>query len=104
MRNPTSFEFEVGEIAIYVRPGSPHFGEEVQILGPPRMWGIGYDALYNCDSEPGMKYEIDFIISPNQKTIVARPEWLKKKPKPRAIDEKVSWDYLNKLMRKEVKV
>jgi hypothetical protein len=98
-------KFEVGEIAIYVRPGSPHFGEEVRIESNLEYFCGGVDYLTGELPEDGYEYEFTMIgLLPGIYPWTARPEWLKKKPKPRAIDEKVSWDYLNKLMRKEVKV
>jgi len=87
--------FEPGEIAIYVRPGSPYFGMEVVITQGLHFDVGGYDILLGEMFYSGMTYT---IVSPAlsfaaNKDWFANPEWLKKKPKPqREMDTQVSWD------------
>ena len=99
-------KFQVGEICIYVRPGSPYFGKEVKILR-----GLTETNLGGVDHITGeklnklvMAYRIDGIPFRTGTWFNAIPEHLKKKPQKRDIDELVSWDYLNDLMKKKVSV
>ena len=90
--------FQVGEIAIYVRPGSPYYGQEVTIIGPLKLRGgpSSHDHITGQPAQRDMKYLISNPVgfnSPNGKGFSARPENLrKKKPPQRDIDQLVSWD------------
>ena len=84
--------FAIGEVAIYVRPGSPYFGTDVTILSELRhSQGGGKDHVAGGITTPHFGYDID-ILPEGCKTVVARPEHLKKKQHKRPMDEKVSWD------------
>ena len=80
-------EFSVGDIVIYVRPGSPFYGTEVEILGPLQFKQTLSDHL-SSPSGPGHRYQITHIL-PKFATSWARPEWLRKKYDG---NELVSWD------------
>ena len=86
--------FAIGEVAIYVRPGSPHFGTEVTILyGPCRFTN-------SLDYRTGRIGElfIGYCVSSGEVDLRGKDEWavktenLKKKQHKRPMDEKVSWD------------
>jgi hypothetical protein len=95
--------FVCGEIAIYVRPGSPYFGREVKILRALTKTFFSADHITGEKlSEWEMAYRIDGIKYGENFPSSAAPEHLKKKPQKRDIDELVSWDYLNDLMKKKV--
>jgi hypothetical protein len=96
-------KYQVGEIAIYVRPGSPYFGKEVEILGELKYVLVGFDFA-GRRREPTFEwcYDITDLCPKNPGIAAASPEWLKKKPQKRDIDELVSWDYLSDLMKKKV--
>jgi hypothetical protein len=73
----------MGEIAIFVRPGSPHYGAEVTIVGPlevraridGRDFGRHFDACYLIDGP--------FGPTPfGQGQWSATPEWLRKRRPP----------------------
>ena len=85
-------EFKVGEIAIYVRPGSPHFGREVTIIGPLQIWGGGLDHITGARNPDGIiAYPTDLPPVLKGNVMGAKPEWLKKKQQKRDIDQLVSW-------------
>lgn len=84
-------KFEINEIAIYVRPGSQYFGCEVKILSDLTWFEDIFDVLTG-EINKGFRYETDIKIRQDH-FLTARPEWLKKKPRPRReIDQIVSWD------------
>ncbi len=77
-------KFEIGEVAIYVRPGSPSYGNEVMIIGPLAMRGGGFDYVNKEKMNRCFGYKIEFgdgDKGPNGKGFMAKPEWLRKKPK-----------------------
>lgn len=82
--------FQVGEVAIYVRPGDDWYGREVIIDS----------NLYFCDcivsngvrTPDGNVYRITFDGHNDGINYVARPEHLRKKRIQRDIDQKVSWE------------
>ena len=89
--------FKVGEIAIYVRPGSPFYGQEVTIIGPLELRGgpRSRDHITGLPTTRDIKYLISYPVGfePDGKGFSARPENLrKKKPPQRDIDQIVSWD------------
>jgi hypothetical protein len=89
-------KFEIGEVAIYVRPGSPCFGRECTILGKAGFLNSP-DFLTGTINEPFFGYQISLgKIDPinNEDVWAARPEWLQKKQRrlDRECDRKVSWD------------
>jgi hypothetical protein len=88
--------FSVGEIAIFVRPGSEHYGEEVTVTSGMKEGAGGYDKLLGritTAEEDGYGYEIDFGIVPEgHYAWFAKKEWLRKKQQKRDIDQLVSWD------------
>jgi hypothetical protein len=85
-------EFHVGEIAIYVKPGSPVFGKEVTIISPLRLTGVS-----TVSGETGLPiprfygYEVD-LPAKYAKGVCVPPEHLRKKQQKRDIDQLVSWD------------
>jgi len=88
-------EFAIGEVAIYVRSGSPHYGEEVTILSTLIWWPPGGTDHMGVEANlGGYAYEItplEAIPGP----WIARSSWLKKKDNPktgRECDRVVSWD------------
>lgn len=83
--------FKVGEVAIYVRPGSPHYGEEVTVTSGLKWREGGIDEMTGGEQIPGLRYDIDFPSGPSG-CCAARPEWLRKKQQKRDIDQLVSWD------------
>ena len=87
--------FKVGEIAIYVRPGSQHYGREVEILS-----GL-FKPISHTDVVTGefsqksdaLAYQITDLYPEIPGVMTALPEHLrKKKPPQRDIDQIVSWD------------
>ncbi len=78
-------KFEIGEVAIYVRPGSPHYGKEVTVLSGLRpAASIVVDVLTGVESygAKNLVYEItDLYPALMLRAFTARPEWLRKKPK-----------------------
>jgi hypothetical protein len=88
-------EFHVGEIAIYVRPGSPNYGKELTILSPLKMSAQNtWSQITGEKTEPFLGYEVDFPLDPTLpgNSVMCRPEWLRKKQQKRDIDQIVSWD------------
>jgi len=75
--------FEVGEIVIYVRPGSDYYGTECEILSPLQHYEVLIDVRtgkFNYDG--GDMYEISIPSPRNPKrNLIAPPEWLRKKPR-----------------------
>ena len=84
--------FSVGEVAIYVRPGSPYFGREVTILSPLELGGGGPDHITGKITELAMLYTVDLPAQNGIAPMGAKPEWLKKKQHKRDIDQIVSWE------------
>jgi len=88
-------DFHVGEVAIYTRPGSPHFGSEVTILSSLIWWPPGgTDHMKQEANEGCHAYEITALENIPGPWI-AKPTWLKKKGPPRKrreCDRIVSWD------------
>ena len=85
-------KFEIGEVAIYVRPGSPFYGAEVKILSGLIFQNRVQDHLTGEYRDGGWRYFID-IPTGNPNGFTADPEWLrKKKPPRREIDEVTTWD------------
>ncbi len=84
-------KFEIGEVAIYVRPGSPYCGEEVEIIKGPYLYRVSYDSLDPSNNgNPEYGYTVRSTV--NGEKYGARPEWLRKKKPHRDIDQIVSWD------------
>ncbi len=84
-------KFEIGEVAIYVRPGSPYYGQEVEILGGLTRYEPTQDHL-GLEAAPYVGYQISSLIGDDW-VMVSRPEWLrKKKPPRREMDQIVSWE------------
>ena len=82
--------FEVGEVAIYVRPGSPYYGEEVTIIRGIHRYLVVNDHLGQNIGEEIDGYGIQCSWS---RAGGASPEWLrKKKPPSREIDQVTTWD------------
>lgn len=86
-------DFKIGEVVVYVRPGSPHFGQETTIIG---NWvdGAGIDHItgqpYRGTGRPCFAISLDH---PSGGKLWALPEWLqKKRPPQREQDQIVSWD------------
>lgn len=86
--------FSIGEVAIYVRPGSPAYGQEVTVLSELHPIGSGFD--YSTGAIPSndlLVYEIsDLTPGFSLGKQVARPEWLSKKKTIREIDQVTTWD------------
>lgn len=92
-----SEHFKVGEIAIYVRPGSQFYGREVTILSPLKPSGGGWDHVNNKPADRYMGYLVD-LPKLGHREMSARPEWLrKKKPPQRDIDQKVGWEWYHEI-------
>jgi len=68
--------FKVGDIAIYVRPGSLHYGEEVVIASPPRTYFVGIDLLGQTTGEEQVGH---IVKTPFNGSWGAKTEWLRKK-------------------------
>lgn len=87
-------KFEIGEVAIYVRPGSPYYGCEVMVTGPLEL-KRSIDLVLGQEVE-AMGYQIyadSFEIYPgHDRYRSVRPEHLRKKP--RSIDREATgeWD------------
>lgn len=74
--------FKIGEIAIFVRPGSPHFGKEVEILSGPQLFPRVKDLRDGSISEQ-YGYRTTKISNKSVKpTSVCCAEWLRKKKPP----------------------
>ena len=87
--------FKVGEIAIYVRPGSPFYGREVEVLsGLLEAEDVVNDLLIGEKVKcSGKVYRITDLYPMTKGIMTSLPEWLrKKKPPQREIDQLVSWD------------
>ena len=87
--------FKVGEIAIYVRPGSPYYGREVEVLSRlfPETGGVDIVTREIYEETGKLVYRITDLDPGTPGLMVAYPEWLrKKKPPQRDIDQLVSWD------------
>jgi hypothetical protein len=85
-------EFHVGEIAIYVRPGSDYFWFEVTITSG-LIVGRTLNPFTNVMHASGPHYLIEGIpIHSNGNPWSSKPEWLRKKQQKRDIDQLVSWD------------
>ena len=88
--------FKVGEVVIYVRPGSPYYGREVEVLSELKFFvGGGIDHVTRGKTPPGYKHKITNIIGVPW-DFVARPDWLRKKHTSRDIDQLTSWDEFHK--------
>lgn len=91
--------FKIGEVAILIRAGSPHYGMECEVVEGLAWRGGGYDHTTGGKSDYGIKYCIS-INGINGKMFVAKPEWLRKKQQKRDIDQDidqlVSWDDFQK--------
>lgn len=90
-----SEHFEVGEIAIYVRPGSPYYGQEVEVLSCLIEDDESTDVITGetLAASWGFVYQITDLYPDTPGLMTAHPEWLrKKKPPRRDIDQKVSWN------------
>lgn len=83
--------FDVGEIAIYCRPGSPHFGVEVTILSGLRMSRQTDQRTGEVTFEPGYKIDGPFGPLVNGRPWGCPPQWLKKKRPPRKDRDVVRW-------------
>ena len=84
--------FSIGEIAIYVRPGSPYYGREVEILGPLVSNLVSDDHVDSSRiGTVSRSYDITNIFDCPFGS-AAPPEWLRKKQQKRDIDQLVSWD------------
>ena len=83
-------KFSIGEIVIYVRPGSPYYGEEVVITRGIHRYPVSSDHLGQTAGSMQDGYGIKCSwVTP----CAARPEWLrKKKPPSREIDQVTTWD------------
>jgi len=88
-------DFYIGGVAIYVRPGSPHYGREVTVLSSLTWWPPSrYDHLNEKAMKGGHAYEIT-ALEEIPGPWIAKPSWLKKKGSPRRCrecDRIVSWD------------
>ncbi len=86
-------KFEIGEVAIYVRPGSPYYGREVEIIQGPVQCIPTTDHM-GVETAPYVGYQISNFDGDDRRiTQLSRPEWLrKKKPPRREIDQIVSWE------------
>lgn len=89
-----SDKFEIGEAAIYVRPGSPFYGQECTVIDIERSddFGAGFDHTTGQMSYHGyLPYQVSVKV--NGSFLWAKAEWLrKKKPPQREMDRKVAWD------------
>ena len=81
-------EFHVGEIAIFVRNGSPNYGKECEVVGPLEWIGGGPDYTTGGVAEHAYMHKI--IL--DGELFCSRPEWLRKKQQKRDIDQLVSWN------------
>ncbi len=87
-------KFEKGEVAIYVRPDSPYYGQEVEILSGLETWHNSNDHVAGVPCLKATGYRISGL-PPRQNGWGARPEHLrKKKPPRREMDQIVSWEDL----------
>lgn len=86
--------FEVGDVAIYVRPGSPYYGQEVTITRGLALSMPGPDHVTGKEDNGGYPvYGINNLDDDYTATWTARPEHLrKKKPPSREIDQVTTWD------------
>lgn len=85
-------EFSVGEMAIYVRPNSPHYGKEIEILGPLQFVSCLRDHVTGALVDGGMRYQITRLD--DLPRFWAKPEWLRKKRPPQELS---SWYEVEKL-------
>lgn len=74
--------FKVGEVALYVRPGSPNYGRPLTITGPLQMRPI-FDK--GVGHRTAMTYQVEspfFGECKNPTGWLAEPQWLRKLPPP----------------------
>ena len=70
--------FKKGDIAIYVRPGSPYYGREVEVLSGLEKYFVSEDYLGQTQGTLQWGYTITNLD--NTDTIKrARPQWLRPK-------------------------
>lgn len=87
-----SEHFEVGEIAIYVRPGSPRYGTEVRILSGLRSVSELHDVLTGENVQGPLRcYAVTNPYGSSRHGYCLPQNLRKKKPPQRDIDQKVSW-------------
>lgn len=84
--------FQIGEKAIYVRQGSPHFGETVTVVGPLKCRRIVEDHL--DQSAIGSIFTGYRIRLPSGDELGAEPPWLRKIPPDYDGNTKIAWDDL----------
>jgi hypothetical protein len=75
-----SESFSVGEVATWVREGSPNYGREVTIAGQLE-WVNAFQP--DGSREGGYRYQIDapwMPLAPHGEGWCAKPEWLRKRP------------------------
>jgi hypothetical protein len=89
-----SESFQVGEVAIYCRPGSENYGAEVTIVGPLKRWRL-WTAPH--DYHVAEAHQVDGALvgsRPDIKKWVAEPRHLRKKgsPLPPNREQAGEWD------------
>lgn len=77
-------KFEKGEIAIYIRPGSEHYGEEVEIMSNLQWFEVTRNVYTGKVNYDGQYCYLISIRSPQppHDYLASPPEWLKKKRSP----------------------
>ena len=84
-------KFSIGEIAIYVRPGSPYYGREVTVGRRIKSNEfVGGDHLGQMSFASNAE---GYVIHGLETVTAAKSEHLrKKKPPSREIDQVTTWD------------
>ena len=86
--------FEIGEVAIYVKPGSPHYGKECVVISNLMRSATRLFDHVTGETNPNagyLGYQIECEWRGNWPRFWARPEWLRKKKPRRELDQIVKW-------------
>lgn len=91
-------KFEIGEVAIYVREGSPNYGKEVIVASDIELCLIknGFSGKTIPSQSHRIEVPSDWIFGPYSMPAEvprrAKPEWLRKKPRQPVRESLGDWE------------